>query len=89
MPNIAGGEQMRFWIDEKTGCNMCEPDCCDEWLEFIWEIGVDYDGCNTVKSLRELVDELLEMNQKARDCLREGRLFPENVENPAEKGEKT
>ena len=50
---------MKYWIDEKTGTHMCEPNCCDEWLELIWMIGVDYDGCRTVKSLQELVDELV------------------------------
>ena len=25
----------------------------------IWALGVDYDGCNTVESLKELIDELV------------------------------
>lgn len=66
---------MRKWVDEKTGMRMCEPDCCDEWLELIWMIAVDYDGCRTVEGLRSLVDEIVEMSQKARLCLHEGRLF--------------
>ena len=28
-------------------------------LHLIWAIGVDYDGCNTVESLKELIDELV------------------------------
>lgn len=67
---------MRYWTDEKTGCRMCEPDCCDEWLSMIWMVGCDYDGCETVESLKGLVDELVEMSQKARDCLHDGALFP-------------
>lgn len=66
---------MKRWIDEKTGTPMCEADCTDEWLFDIWAIGVDYDGCNTVESLKKLVDELVEMANKARDCLWEGKLF--------------
>ena len=27
---------MKSWIDEQTGCKMCEPDCADEWLFDIW-----------------------------------------------------
>lgn len=68
---------MRYWTDEKAGCRMCEPDCCDEWLSMIWMVGCDYDGCETVESLKGLVDELVEMSQKARDCLQDGALFPE------------
>ena len=40
-------------------------------------IGFDYDGCNTVESLKGLVDELIDMSKKARDCLHTGKLFPE------------
>lgn len=35
-----------------------------ERLHWIWAIGVDYDGCNTVKSLKELIDELVAFTQK-------------------------
>lgn len=78
---------MRYWIDEESGIRMSEPDCCDEWLSMIWMVGVDYDGCNTVTEFKRLIDELIEMSEKARNCLRNGRLFPEEPttaeENPA------
>lgn len=32
-------------------------------LHLIWAIGCDYDGCNTVKSLKELIDELVSYTQ--------------------------
>ena len=65
---------MKYWTNE-DGMRLCEPDSCDEWLWMIWAIGVDYDGCNTVESLKDLVDEMVEMSQKARDCLYDGLLF--------------
>lgn len=68
---------MRYWIDEESGIRMSEPDCCDEWLFMIWMVGVDYDGSSTATELKDLIDELVEMSQKARDCLSNGRLFPE------------
>lgn len=71
---------MKYWIDEKSGCKMYEPNCVDEWLFHIWAIGCDYDGYNDVKNLKELIDELVEMSQKARDCLHDGKLFAEDVE---------
>lgn len=67
---------MRYWIDEESGIRMSEPDCCDEWLSMIWMVGVDYDGCSTAAELKHLIDELVEMSQKARDCLNNGYLFP-------------
>lgn len=67
---------MRHWIDEKTGCRMCEPDCADEWLFYIWAVGCDYDGCNTVEDFKRLVDELIQYANNARECLRNGKIFP-------------
>ena len=71
---------MRFWKDEESGCNMCEPDCADEWLHMIWAVGCDYDGYTSAKDLRELIDELVEMSQKARKCLRDGKIFADTSE---------
>lgn len=70
---------MRFWIDEETDCKMCEPDCADEWMRMIWEIGCDYDGYETPEGLKRLIDEMVEISFKARDCLREGKLFADNT----------
>lgn len=67
---------MRYWIDDKTGIKMCEPNCADEWCYLIWAIGTDYDGCETVEQLKKLVDELVDMSQKARNCMDEGYIFP-------------
>ena len=33
----------------------------------IWALGVDYDGCNTVESLKELIDELVSYTQLPRE----------------------
>ena len=73
---------MRFWKDKQTGCNMCEPNCADEWLEFIWQVGYDYDGYHSAEDLKSLIDELIEMSQKARYCLNKGILFPKDIPNP-------
>lgn len=67
---------MRVWIDDTTGCKMCEPDCADEWLFHLWAVGCDYDGRSSVEELKQLIDELIAMSQKARECLHDGRLFP-------------
>ena len=66
---------MRHWIDNETGRRMCEPDCTYEWLFYIWAIGCDYDGCQTVDEFKKLVDELVDYSQKAQECLRNGKNF--------------
>ena len=54
---------------------MCEPNCADEWLQFMWEIGCDYDGYNDANNLKQLVDELVDASIQARKCLHKGELF--------------
>ena len=66
---------MKTWTDETSGCKMCEPDCADEWLFQIWAVGCDYDGENTVEGLKRLIDELVGMSQKTRDCLHKGKIY--------------
>jgi predicted RNA-binding Zn-ribbon protein involved in translation (DUF1610 family) len=36
-------------------------------LHLIWAIGFDYDGCGTVKSLKELIDELVSYTKLPRE----------------------
>ena len=72
---------MKHWYDKKFDGVVCEPDSADEWLWLIWAIGLDYDGCNTVESLKGLVDELVDMSKKARECLHDGKLFEDKEES--------
>ena len=60
--------------DEKFGTSY-RPNCAEEYLELLCDIAVDYDGCNTVESLKKLVDELKGYAHKARECLYEGKVF--------------
>jgi hypothetical protein len=72
---------MKYWYDKEFKGVICEPDSADEWLELLWQIGVDYDGCNTVESLKGLVDELIDISTKARECLYNGNLFENREES--------
>lgn len=67
---------MKQWKDER-GNTFWEPDSADEWLDTLWAIGCDYDGAESAESLKQLIDELVDMASKARVCLREGKIFPE------------
>ena len=70
---------MKFFTDER-GIPRYEPDTAEEWLQEIFYVAADYDGFNTVESLKYLIDELVEMSQNARQCLREGKIFPDDME---------
>lgn len=66
---------MRYWYDKEFKGIICKPDCASEWLELICGIAVGYDGCNTVESLKGLVDEMVEMTANAITCLDNGEIF--------------
>lgn len=72
---------MKYWYDKEFEAIMCEPNCTDECLWQLWAVGLDYDGCHTVESLKGLVDELIDMALKARDCLHNGKLFKDEEES--------
>ena len=72
---------MRHWYDKEFKGVVCEPDSADEWLDLLWGVGLGYDGCGTVESLKALVDELMEMSTKARKCLHDGKLFENKAES--------
>lgn len=40
----------------------------DEYLDLIIGLGFDYDGLNTVKSLKGLIDEIVDYARKAKIC---------------------
>ena len=62
-------------LTDEFGTIFAEPDCADEWLELIYDIGIGYDGMRAVKGLQELIDEMMETAKKARACLREGLIM--------------
>lgn len=66
---------MKYRYDKEFKGIVCSPNCAEEWMEYIFDVGCGYDGCNTVESLKGLVDELIEASQNARKCLREGKIF--------------
>lgn len=70
----------KYQYDSRFKGLVWNPDSADEWLEIIVGIGFDYDGCNTVESLKGLVDTLVEMSQKARECLRSEKIFYDEEE---------
>ena len=72
---------MRYWYNKEFKGIICEPDNTDEWLELIWDVGYNYDGYTTAEGLKSLVDELLDMAQKARECLYEGKIFEDKAES--------
>lgn len=76
---------MRYRYDKEFKGVVCEPDSADEWMEFIQDIGWNYDGCNTVESLKELIDEMLDAAGWARSCLNAGKIFEDKIESEKSK----
>jgi len=61
--------------DKGAGGENTQLNCVDEILYLIWAIGCDKDGCVSKKDLEELIDEIVQMSIRARECLWKGRLF--------------
>lgn len=40
----------------------------EKYLELIVDLGFDFDGCNTVESLKALIEELVHLASLARAC---------------------
>lgn len=74
---------MKFYYDKQFGGVICKPNCVEEYLEHIWAIGCDYDGCESAEDLKKLIDELVDMACKAQHCLYDGKIFEDENESVA------
>lgn len=45
-----------------------EIEIMEKYFELIIDLGFDYDGCNTVESLKKLIDELVWLAKLGRAC---------------------
>ena len=43
-----GDDNMEYIYDKRFGIS-CKPACAEEWMEYIFDVGCGYDGCNTVE----------------------------------------
>ena len=68
---------MKTWIDKETGIPDSKPDAVDEYLNMIFAIGVDCDGCYTVEKLKSIINEMVSLASDARVALEENRLYGE------------
>lgn len=75
---------MKYYYDKEFDGICGVPNCADEALYNIWAYGCDYDGCNTVEGLKELIDELVKLSQDAREFIEEGKLNRDNPDVIAE-----
>lgn len=54
-------------LKEKIKYQKNKIDNKDNWCQLIVDIGFDYDGCNTIESLKGLIDELVRYALNSRD----------------------
>ena len=54
-------------LKEKVKYQKNKIDNKDKWCQLIADIGFDYDGCNTIESLKGLIDELVRYSLNSRD----------------------
>lgn len=66
---------------ETNNVSMYEPNSVEEYLELIVAIGSDYDGYSQSEDLKQLIDELVGLTNKARKCLFEKKFYDEVINN--------
>ena len=60
-------QQENKQLKEKVKYQKNKIDNKDNWCQLIADIGFDYDGCNTIESLKGLIDELVRYALNSRD----------------------
>ena len=60
-------QQENKQLKEKVKYQKNKIDNKDNWCQLIVDIGFDYDGCNTIESLKGLIDELVRYALNSRD----------------------
>lgn len=60
-------QQENEQLKEKVKYQKNKIDNKDNWCQLIADIGFDYDGCNTIESLKVLIDELVRYALNSRD----------------------
>lgn len=71
---------MKYRYDKEFKGIVCTPDCASEWMEYICDIACGYDGCNTVESLKGLIDEMVEATSNAIICIDNGKVLSDGDE---------
>jgi hypothetical protein len=49
------------WIDPSIDKMKREIEIKNRYMQMIVDLGIDYDGCNTIESLKSLIDELIRL----------------------------
>ena len=75
---------MKWYYDKEFDGIVGTPNSADNILHYIWAYGCDYDGCNTVDNLKDLIDDIVKMSQDAREYIEKGWLNDSNPEVIAE-----
>ena len=60
LKNVASKKEIKKYIENLKR----QIEIKNNYLDLIYCIGYDYDGCNSVKSLKELIDELVDLAAK-------------------------
>ena len=66
---------------ETNNLSMYEPNSVEEYLDLIIAIGIDYAGYSQAEDLKQLIDELVGLTNKARKCLFEKKFYDEVTNN--------
>lgn len=70
---------MKYWYDKEFKGICCDANNIEECLDMIQALAFDYDGYESSKDLKDLVDELAKYAGKAAEFLAEGKITEEDT----------
>ena len=70
---------MIHWYNEEDDCISCKESNAYECFNFIWDIGFDYDGCETVEDLKGLIDDMVASAKDGMKFINEGKITDDDT----------
>lgn len=70
---------MIHWYDEENDYISCKESNAYECFHFIWSVGFDYDGCETVEDLKGLIDDIVASAKDGMKFINDGKITDDDT----------
>ena len=66
---------MKFYYDKESGMVFTSPNCVEDCLHNIWEHGIIYEDFQSSEGLKNIIDNIVDLSQDARQFISEGKMI--------------
>ena len=78
---------MKFYYDKEFGVVGWSPNCANECLHQIWICGTIYNEVESSSGLKNIIDNIIDLSQDARQFISEGKISKDDPEVKKEETE--